>query len=185
MSNAYQTPGASVLNEVVDATYQPNVFSFHGRIGRLRYLGYCFAATLVGYLLLVPGGLLLAAGEGKPLLQGVGALLVGVAYIGMIALTWGYMVRRLNDLDRTGWLSLLMLVPLLNLILALYLIFARGNDGANRYGPAPVANPPGMFLVALILPAIFVIGILAAVSIPAYQDYVKRASEAQQSIGTP
>ncbi len=47
-------------------------------------------------------------------------------------------VRRLHDISKTGWLSWLYLVPLIN-ILALGLLFMPGKPYANRFGPEPVA----------------------------------------------
>ena len=40
MSNVYRTPEASLVGDVVEDSYQPKIFSFSGRIGRLRYFGY-------------------------------------------------------------------------------------------------------------------------------------------------
>ena len=185
MSNVYRTPEASLVGDVVEDSYQPKIFSFSGRIGRLRYLGYCFIVSLLGYVLIIPGTVLMAGAGDNGVAQGVAVLLMVIAYIGMMVMTWGYMVRRLNDLDKNGWISLLILVPLANLVLALYLIFAAGSPGSNSYGPAPVANPRGMILVALIFPAIFLLGIFAAIAIPAYQDYLQRATEAQQMLQAP
>ncbi len=190
MSNVYQTPEASLVGSVVDGAYQPKIFSFSGRIGRLRYLGYCFIVSLLGYVLIISGtALMVMAGAGdKGAAQGMAVLLMAIVCIGMMVMTWGYMVRRLHDLNKNGWLSLLVLVPLANLVLALYLVFAAGSPGANSYGAAPVANPRGMFLLALIFPAIFLVGIFTTIAIPAYQkyqDYAKRASDAQQTLQAP
>lgn len=185
MSNVYEAPTASLLGDIAEEFYQPRIFSFSGRIGRLRYLGYCFIASLLGYILIIPGAALMAGGSENAVAQGVAGLLMAIAYIGMMVMTWGYMVRRLNDLNKNGWLSLLILVPLANLALALYLIFAAGSPGPNQYGPAPAANPRGMLLLALVFPAIMLIGIFAAIAVPAYQDYVNRAAEAQQTLQVP
>lgn len=43
-------------------------------------------------------------------------------------------IGRLHDLDVSGWYSLLFFVPILNIFLGLYLLFAKGTDGANKYG---------------------------------------------------
>lgn len=45
-------------------------------------------------------------------------------------------VRRYHDTGRTGWLALLLFVPLINL-LGLALLCAPGTTGPNRYGPQP------------------------------------------------
>ena len=42
--------------------------------------------------------------------------------------------RRLHDINKSGWLMLLLIIPLVNLIFMIYLLLARGTDGANRFG---------------------------------------------------
>ena len=46
-------------------------------------------------------------------------------------------VRRLHDLDRTGWWLLLGLVPLIGAIVLLIWFFRRGKPETNRFGPPP------------------------------------------------
>ena len=77
--------------------------------------------------------------------------------------------------NRSGWWFLLFLVPLINLVMTIYVIFFSGTQGPNNFGPAPVANTLGVKILALTLPVIMVVGILAAIAIPAYQDYIMRA----------
>lgn len=52
-------------------------------------------------------------------------------------------VRRLHDLDRTGWWYLIILVPLIGLIVLLVFFVTRGTSGPNRFGPDPLAGPGG------------------------------------------
>jgi uncharacterized membrane protein YhaH (DUF805 family) len=47
-------------------------------------------------------------------------------------------VRRLHDLDRSGWWYLILLVPLVGLVLLLVWSVMRGTQGANRFGADPV-----------------------------------------------
>jgi uncharacterized membrane protein YhaH (DUF805 family) len=47
-------------------------------------------------------------------------------------------VRRLHDIDRTGWWVLLDLTTIGTLVL-LYWACLRGTVGANRFGPDPMA----------------------------------------------
>lgn len=49
-------------------------------------------------------------------------------------------VRRLHDKDMTGWLALLIPVPIGALVLLILLIGA-GNPLPNRYGPVPTSLP--------------------------------------------
>jgi uncharacterized membrane protein YhaH (DUF805 family) len=48
-------------------------------------------------------------------------------------------VRRLHDIDKSGWWILLNVIPLLNLIL-LYWLIKKGNPKFNQFG-APSDNP--------------------------------------------
>jgi hypothetical protein len=61
-------------------------------------------------------------------------------------------------------------------VLYLVLLIMPGTPGANRFGDPPPPNTAGVILLALILPAVFIIGFIAAIAIPAYQDYVGRAA---------
>lgn len=49
-------------------------------------------------------------------------------------------VKRLHDLNKSGWLVLLMLVPILGFLVLLYLGIATGTSGSNRYGSDPIEN---------------------------------------------
>lgn len=50
-------------------------------------------------------------------------------------------VRRLHDLDRSGWWLLIMLIPLLGTLLLLIYFCLRGTVGPNRFGPDPLDEP--------------------------------------------
>jgi uncharacterized membrane protein YhaH (DUF805 family) len=49
-------------------------------------------------------------------------------------------VRRLHDIDRSGWWILLGLIPLIGTIVLIVWWVQRGTPGPNRFGPNP-ANP--------------------------------------------
>ena len=46
-------------------------------------------------------------------------------------------IRRLHDLDRTGWWILLGFIPLIGWIILLIWYVTKGTDGPNRFGPDP------------------------------------------------
>ena len=184
MTNPYSATSVDLSEPIgADETYEPKIFAVNGRIGRLRYLAYSFVAsiviTIVGAVVAAILGVALALGSSKGAASIIMMLVLGlIIYVPGIAIAIIMMKRRLNDLDLTGWLSLLMFVPLLNLVFALYLLFAPGTKTTNKYGPRPVKNSVWVILGGLIMP-IFIIGVLAAVSIPAYQQYVNKAKAAQ------
>jgi uncharacterized protein YqgC (DUF456 family) len=115
------------------------------------------------------------AGLAAALLGPVGTAIMVVGYIAMIVVSIMLTIQRSHDFNMSGWISLLALVPLVNLMFW----FIPGTDGTNRFGAKTPPNS-GLVLVGLwIVPLLFIGGIIAAISIPAYQDYVKRAQTQQ------
>ncbi len=55
--------------------------------------------------------------------------------------------------------------------------FIPGTDGPNRFGAKTPPNSVLVLIVVWLFPALFIGGIVAAVAIPAYSDYVKRAQQ--------
>ena len=160
-NNPYGAPSLDITEVDIHEPYAPSMFSLEGRIGRWRFLGYSFAYLfLMGMVL----GALEIAGVVPPKFGPNGDLVLGLLCYVPLTLTGR---RRLHDLDHSGWWLLMFIVPFLNLIIGLYLTFGRGTEGANRFGPPPEKNHPGIYLLFL-LPFI---GIMAAIAIPAYQHY--------------
>jgi len=48
-------------------------------------------------------------------------------------------IRRLHDLDRTGWWILIGLIPLIGWIILIIWYCSRGTVGPNRFGADPLA----------------------------------------------
>ena len=48
-------------------------------------------------------------------------------------------VRRLHDVGKSGWFTLIIFIPLVGVIWLLVLDCTEGTDGANEYGPDPKA----------------------------------------------
>lgn len=48
-------------------------------------------------------------------------------------------IKRLHDLDKSGWFLLLNLIPIVNWGLSIYLLFFKGTEGPNRFGADPLA----------------------------------------------
>lgn len=46
-------------------------------------------------------------------------------------------IRRLHDIDRSGWTLLLYLIPVVGWILLLIWHLKKGDEGENRFGTAP------------------------------------------------
>jgi uncharacterized membrane protein YhaH (DUF805 family) len=177
-ANPYTAPDAA-LDTGQEALYQPKIFSFNGRIGRMRYLAYGIGVNMLLSVVILPLLGASAAMGGDPTTSLLGMVAIGVFYLITIVVSVMFAKRRLNDLNRSGWWFLLFIIPVVNLLLAIYLIFFPGTDGSNKFGPAPVANSIGVLILGWMLPVVFVLGIVAAVAIPQYQDYVTRAQSMQ------
>ena len=158
--NPYVAPRAAV--DDAPEEYQPvKVFSVSGRIGRARYIAYTLGISL---LLGIVGGALSAA---------IGEAAIYIAYAAIFVISIMLTIQRSHDFNATGWLAILGLVPLVNLIFW----FIPGTDGQNRFGAKTPPNGVLTLIAVWIIPVVFILGIVAAVSIPAYQDYVKRSQQ--------
>jgi uncharacterized membrane protein YhaH (DUF805 family) len=185
MNQPYQAPSADVSAANADESYQPKFFAASGRIGRMRYVVYAFGLTMLSYLAIaVVGGILAAImggfdNSGATMLLGFLAMVV---MLFILVMTVIYAIRRLNDINASGWFVLLFLVPIVNLIMGLLLIFMPGTRGANKFGPRPVANSGGVIAAFVVVTVLFVgyIGVLMAVAVPAYNQYVERAQAASE-----
>ncbi|MFG6082188.1 DUF805 domain-containing protein [Paracoccus litorisediminis] len=67
---------------------------------------------------------------------GISTIWVLVALLPGICVT----IRRLHDLDRSGWWILVLLIPVVGYILLIVWFCMRGTAGANRFGPDPLAQ---------------------------------------------
>ncbi|MEO0032992.1 MAG: hypothetical protein RIS94_2750 [Pseudomonadota bacterium] len=73
-------------------------------------------------------------------LVGAGSWVGGLFWLVSIVPSLAVSVRRLHDQDKSGWLLLLVLIPILGWFALLVLMCLDGSHGANRYGPDP-KNP--------------------------------------------
>lgn len=111
-----------------------DLFTTQGRANRMWYFWHILLDDLAmftaGVLLLV-----LAVTLNLPLLilPAVGVFVAG--FWAGICIT----VKRLHDLGRPGWHWALLMVPLYNIYLGLVLLFQKGTDGPNEFGPDPLA----------------------------------------------
>lgn len=127
----------STLQYQEDKTFSEMFLTAKGRLNRLRY----FKRMLVlGIVEIISTTLISSAFFDASTydLSTTGYILTAVVFIVIAPMQYLLFIRRLHDLDKTGWLSLLMLVPVLNALLGLYLLFASGTVGHNQYGADPL-----------------------------------------------
>jgi uncharacterized membrane protein YhaH (DUF805 family) len=170
----------SAMNPTASAAGQVRLFSTGGRIGRVRYIGWSVGLWILSFVLLFIIGAI-AAGLGHRGGGGV-SLLVLAAYVGVGVVSILFAIQRIHDFDISGWLAVLLIVPIVNLFFAIALMVIPGTDGSNRFGNKPPANSVGVIILAAIAPLLVVayLGIIFSIAIPAYQAYVHKARMAQQ-----
>ena len=166
------------LTEIHEGFNNRRFFDWHGRVSRVQFLAYStfnalIALMLVALLFVMIGGfqgIVNASSEQLPMSL-LGASSVGVAVLFYLQLAVSK--RRFNDLNKTGWLALLMLVPGVNILVYLYLLAVEGTAGANYYGlPArPATQLKTVLMVLIPLLVMSLIGLLTQVVVPSYQSY--------------
>lgn len=169
--NPFVAPRAAVddVASGVDSEFKLNLFSAEGRIGRIRYLGYSIGFS---YLIMAVAAILSVI---------TSPVVMVVAYVPLFYVYFMLAIKRSHDFNTTGWLSILAFVPIINFLF----LFVPGTDGPNRFGNKTAPNGRGGIFVIIAVIGIAVIGILAAIAIPAYSDYQKRAQAAQSTGSVP
>jgi uncharacterized membrane protein YhaH (DUF805 family)/Tfp pilus assembly major pilin PilA len=166
--NPYAAPQTNVApgERAVEEYGEVRLFAVSGRIGRVRYIAYSIALSI---LVLIATGILAVLAYMVEEGAALGVVVIGYLAIYAIQLLPG--IQRSHDMNVSGWLSLISLVPFGVLVFWL----APGTRGENNYGREPPPNGVGVILVACVLPFVSSVGFLAAIAIPAYQDYTIRA----------
>jgi uncharacterized membrane protein YhaH (DUF805 family) len=108
-----------------------NPFKFDGRLGRLQYFGF----MVIWWVLFFFAGVLIGVDTSPTAGQGAGSTFISFLLFGTYVIaTVSYGVRRLHDFDKSGWWYLLAFIPLVNVVMALILLFAPGTPGRNTFG---------------------------------------------------
>lgn len=104
---------------------------FEGRIKSGYYFGGVVFVSFVSWVI----SMLLAAIFGADSSVGLG--LMAVLGVVCIVLSLGLVIRRFHDLNKSGFYVFLFFIPLVNLVVGLWILFAGGDSAANTYGPVP------------------------------------------------
>lgn len=117
------------FQQSVRTCLQKKYATFDGRAGRAEYWWFVLF-ILIGNLVT----------------NGLDSILFGSS-IGILAPIWGLAmivpsiavgVRRLHDLDKSGWWLLLVLIPLIGSLVLLFWFIGKGTQGTNQFGPDPL-----------------------------------------------
>ena len=162
-TTVYDAPAAQ-LGEA-SAQVNDRIFSFRGRLGIIQYSARSILLLLV---ILVPVLAVVVGVFGDRNLESSlnsPALLPAVAGLFALALAFiivsaMFFVRRLHDLDMSGWYMLITLIPLIGAVFSLYVLLKPGQTSDNRFGRRPdvkgwerIAGPIGLAILVLLLVA--------------------------------
>ena len=108
-----------------------NYATFSGRAARSEYFYWALFEVLVSVVAAILDIAIFPDSPFGPLytISGIVLFLPGLAVA----------VRRLHDIDRTGWWLLLVLTAIGALLLIVWAFF-KGTDGPNRYGADPLKS---------------------------------------------
>ncbi|CAN7187708.1 DUF805 domain-containing protein [Rhizobium sp. LjRoot30] len=98
---------------------------FSGRASRSEYWWFVLFNIIVS---IVAAGIDAALG-----IQAIGALVS----LALLLPGIGVGVRRLHDIDKSGWWLLIAFIPLIGFIALIYFFVQPSQPGDNRFGPPP------------------------------------------------
>lgn len=111
-------------------------FSYRGRLNRKPFI---LRGLLLSVLSSVMSTVMTEMTEASSTVMHLLALLPLLLMVVLSVGTFMLIIRRWHDLGKSGWLSLLMLIPLLNFLVLIFLWVKKGTDGPNAYGDDPLA----------------------------------------------
>lgn len=111
---------------------------FNGRARRKEYWMFMLVNIIVSIVIGIVDGI---AG----LKTGSGFGILGALYsLAVLLPSLGVSVRRLHDIDKSGWWVLIGFVPIIGFIVLLVFAVMEGTNGDNAYGPDPKAGGDGV-----------------------------------------
>ena len=114
--------------QAVKTCLQEKYVKFSGRASRSEFWYFYLFSVILG----------LFANAGMYLSQSAGLFLSSVIYLAIYLPIMEATVRRLHDIDKSGWYILIGLIPILGWIYMIVILSRKGTNGSNRFGEQPV-----------------------------------------------
>ncbi len=121
-----------------------NYVGFSGRARRKEYWSFVMFTVIISVLL----GAATAAAGIVGAMQDLGILVTVASILGAVSGLFGLAmilpglavsIRRLHDIDKSGWFILIGIIPLIGPIILLVFTVSNGTEGDNRFGEDPKA----------------------------------------------
>ena len=158
---------------------QDSVKSPDGRFGRCSWLAW--QMLLVLWLIPLFLGLVVASPFLHPhnVQEWMLWIVYPIIFIYLLVLLYFsiiFTIRRLHDLNHSGSFTVLIAVPILNLLFFFYLACTKGNTSVNRYGSVQPARTWEKLLAAVyILLSIYLLSVYAVALYGNYQTMLLNA----------
>ncbi len=112
--------------------------TYTGRLNRQRYFLRSIAFGLAAFVLAMIGAAVaLAMDFAEDEIEGV----CYIFCLPVFVLSYMNAMKRCHDLDKPGWLAICTLIPIVNILVGIYLLFFKGTEGPNQYGDDPLMFP--------------------------------------------
>ncbi len=106
-----------------------NYFNFSGRDSRKQYWMFILINVVISLLLQMICGLILG--------QYIGGIITGLYSLVLLIPSLAILVRRLHDVNKSGFWYFIWLIPIIGWIWLLILLCKKGDETVNRFGPVP------------------------------------------------
>ena len=121
--------------DAVKSGYQ-NYVTFSGRASRPAFWWwFLFQIIASAVIALIFGGTKFVADPGTMAVHYQGGIIANIWTLANLLPGIAVGVRRLHDLDKSGWWTFIVLIPLVGWIILIVWYCTKGTAGPNRYGP--------------------------------------------------
>lgn len=124
------------MNEFIQAVTK-DYMNFQTRTRRKDYWMFVLLSSIPLFILFTLGMLFSGNPENPSPLSLVFFGLFGLLDLALIIPNYAILARRLHDTGRSGWMQLLIFVPLVGGIILLVLLVQDSQPGSNKWGPNP------------------------------------------------
>lgn len=155
---------------------QPSPYVADGRCGRATYIAWnflitlgaiaCFALVIVIYWSSIRGIFNITDASPDQIMDAIAPINAFGSLINFVFMYFIFIfsIKRLHDLNKSGWLSLLNLIPIVNLFFAVWLSINIGDERRNDFGyPRPTKGwEYTLAWISIILTSLIGLGLIGA-----------------------
>ena len=119
------------FTQAIQTCLKEKYFDFKGRAPRSEYWWFALFGWAMMIILSILDDLIFNTASGYGFLTTIWGLLILLPSIGVG-------IRRLHDLDKSGWWLLISLIPIIGFFILVFFFVKQGTRGQNRFGVDPL-----------------------------------------------